>query len=68
MPLYPAMTNKTSPEVAAAIRAKLAYLRRRKAVLDDLIRSLERYSAPELPLLETEEKSRETPAPLAGAA
>lgn len=62
------MMHKPSPEVAGAIRAKLAYLRRRKAVLDDLIRSLERYSAPEPRPLETDERREGPAARLAGAA
>jgi hypothetical protein len=39
------MTRKTSPEVPAAIRARLAYLRSRKAALDELIRCMERYQS-----------------------
>jgi hypothetical protein len=35
--------RKTSPEVPGAIRARLAYLRSRKAALDELIHCLERY-------------------------
>jgi hypothetical protein len=38
-----------SPETPGAIQAKLAYLRLRKAALDELILSLERYSVYELP-------------------
>lgn len=38
-----------SPERPRAIQAKLAYLRLRKAALDDLIQSLERYLIYELP-------------------
>jgi hypothetical protein len=38
-----------SPDVPGAIQAKLAYLRLRKAALDELILSLERYSVYELP-------------------
>jgi hypothetical protein len=37
-----------SPEAPGAIQAKLAYLRLRKAALDELILSLERYSVYEL--------------------
>jgi hypothetical protein len=37
------MMRKTSPEAPGAIRARLAYLRSRKAVLDDLIQCMERY-------------------------
>jgi len=37
------MTRKTSPEVPGAIRARLAYLRRRRAALDKLIHCMERY-------------------------
>jgi hypothetical protein len=38
-----------SPEAPGAIQARLAYLRLRKAALDELILSLERYSVYELP-------------------
>ena len=38
-----------SPEAPGAIQAKLAYLRLRKAALDELILSLERYSVYQLP-------------------
>lgn len=62
------MTHKPSPEVAGAIQARLAYLRRRKAVLDDLIWSLERDSTPEPRPSEADEKSEETQPRLAGAA
>jgi hypothetical protein len=37
------MMPKTSPEAPGAIRARLAYLRSRKAALDELIRCMERY-------------------------
>jgi len=37
------------PDAPGAIQAKLAYLRLRKAALDELILSLERYSVYELP-------------------
>lgn len=39
------MTRKTSPEVSAAIRARLAYLHSRKAALDELIHCMERYQS-----------------------
>ena len=39
------MTRKTSPEVPAAIRARLAYLHSRKAALDELIHRMERYQS-----------------------
>ena len=39
------MTRKASPEVPAAIRARLAYLRGRKAALDELIHCMERYQS-----------------------
>ncbi len=39
-----------SPDALGAIQARLAYLRLRKAALDDLIRSLERYAVYELPV------------------
>ena len=35
---------KNFPETPAAIQAKLAYFRNRKAALDELIRCLERYT------------------------
>jgi len=38
-----------SPEAPGAIQARLAYLRLRKAALDELILSFERYSVYELP-------------------
>jgi len=38
-----------SPDSLGAIQARLAYLRLRKAALDELILSLERYSVYELP-------------------
>ena len=38
-----------SPEPSGAIQARLAYLQLRKAALDDLIHSLERYLVYELP-------------------
>ena len=38
-----------SPKAPGAIQARLAYLRLRKAALDELILSLERYSVYELP-------------------
>ncbi len=38
-----------SPEAPGAIQARLAYLRLRKAALDELILGLERYSVYELP-------------------
>jgi len=38
-----------SPDRPGAILAKLAYLRLRKAALDDLIQSMERYSVYQLP-------------------
>lgn len=43
MPLYSAMTQKTSPKVAGAVQARLVYLHRRKVLLDELIQSLEKY-------------------------
>ena len=39
------MTRKTSPEVPAAIRARLTYLHSRKAALDELIHCMERYQS-----------------------
>lgn len=38
-----------SPDAPGAIQVRLAYLRLRKAALDELILSLERYSVYELP-------------------
>jgi hypothetical protein len=38
-----------SPDSLGAIQVKLAYLRLRKAALDDLINSLERYLVYEIP-------------------
>ena len=61
------MTQKLSPQPSGAIQAKLTYLRRRKAVLDDLIRSLEQYAAPDAPP-DSGEKSEENPPEMAGAA
>ena len=37
--------RKTSPEAPGAIRARLAYLRSRKAALDELIHCMERYES-----------------------
>ncbi len=37
------MTHKPSLEVAGAVQARLVYLRRRKALLDELIRCLEKH-------------------------
>jgi hypothetical protein len=62
------MTYKTSPELSGAVQARLAYLRRKKALLDDLIQSLERYSVQELPALEAHEKTEESAPRMAGAA
>jgi hypothetical protein len=42
-------TMTYSPEASGAIQARLAYLRLRKAALDELILSLERYSVYQLP-------------------
>lgn len=62
------MTHKPSPKVAGAVQARLAYLRRRKALLDDLIQSLERYSVHELPVVEAHEKAKGIAPRMAGAA
>jgi hypothetical protein len=59
------------PDAPGAILAKLAYLRLRKAALDDLILSLERYLVYELPPVRKVRADRAHPAPsrrLAGAA
>ena len=60
-----------SPDAPGAIQAKLAYLRLRKAALDDLIVSLERYSVYQLPPARkvlAERPKRVTLRRLAGAA
>lgn len=62
------MIHKSSPEVAGAVRARLAYLRRRKALLDDLIHSLERYAVYEMAPSEPHPKAEELGPRLAGAA
>lgn len=62
------MIHRTSPEVAGAVQARLAYLRRRKAILDELIRSLESYGVPDLPAPQVNEKAKESRSALAGAA
>ena len=46
--LKPMTSN--SPEAPGAIQARLAYLKLRKAALDELILSLERYMVYELPV------------------
>jgi len=38
------MVPKTSPEAPGVIRARLVYLRSRKAALDELIHCMERYA------------------------
>ena len=43
------MFPKTSPETSGAIRARLTDLRNRKAALDEVIASLERYAVYALP-------------------
>lgn len=45
MVLFAQMILLNSPEVPAVIRVRLAHLRKRKAALDELIRSVERYVA-----------------------
>ena len=62
------MTHRTSPEVAGAVQARLAYLRRRKTVLDELIHALERYAGSDLAAMQVNEKTKEIRPPLAGAA
>ena len=60
-----------SPDSSGAIQARLAYLRLRKEALDDLIQSLERYSAFEIPIRKKArpEQFRQVTTPrLAGAA
>jgi hypothetical protein len=58
-----------SPEAPGAIQAKLAYLRLRRAALDELILSLERYSVYQTPLrLKPEPIRAARPNGLAGAA
>ena len=44
------MFPKTSPETSGAIRARLTDLRNRKAALDEVIASLERYAVYAMPL------------------
>jgi hypothetical protein len=43
------MLPKTSPETSGAIRARLIDLRNRKAALDEVIASLERYAVYAMP-------------------
>jgi hypothetical protein len=43
------MLPKTSPEPSGAIRARLTDLRKRKAALDEVIASLERYAVHAMP-------------------
>jgi hypothetical protein len=43
------MFPKTSPETSGAIRARLTDLRNRKAAIDEVIASLERYAVYALP-------------------
>jgi hypothetical protein len=60
-----------SPEAPGAIQVRLAYLRLRKAALDELILSLERYSIYELPVPrkpKAESRRPVRPPRLAGAA
>ena len=47
--LYSAMVQKKSPQIPGAIQARLAHLQNRKAALDALIASLERYAVYQLP-------------------
>jgi hypothetical protein len=61
-----AMTSY-SPEAPGDIQVRLAYLRLRKAALDELILSLERYSIYELPVPRMIKSTSERPR-LAGAA
>jgi hypothetical protein len=44
MVLFAQMILLNSPEAPAVIRVRLANLRKRKAALDELIRSIERYA------------------------
>ena len=44
MVLFAQMILLNSPEVPAVIRVRLALLRKRKALLDELIRAVERYA------------------------
>ena len=60
-----------SPEAPGAIQARLAYLRLRKAALDELILSLERYSVYQIPVSRKpkfERQPQERAPRLAGAA
>jgi hypothetical protein len=54
--------------VVNGVQAKLAYLRRRKAVLDDLIRLLEGSTVLLLASSQVNEKTKEMGPPRAGAA
>ncbi|HTB10054.1 MAG TPA: hypothetical protein VK752_00710 [Bryobacteraceae bacterium] len=63
--------TRYSPEAPGAIQARLAYLRLRKAALDELILSLERYSVYELPSpkkAKSEPHRQVRPSRMAGAA
>lgn len=45
------MVRNNTPETLAAIQARLAHLRKRKRAIDQLIRSLERYSIYDVPVV-----------------
>jgi hypothetical protein len=51
------MLPKSTPETPAAIQARLAHLRNRKRVVDELIRCLEQYRVYQLPLEPARRKS-----------
>jgi hypothetical protein len=68
------MTSKPSPVTAVAIQARLAQLRRRKSVLDEMILLLEKYereasdTSCDFKLFKTQEESGEPKKFLVGAA
>ena len=59
---------ESSPEAVGAVQARLAYLRRRKGALDDLISCLESYAASPPAVLEVNEEAEKIATPLAGSA
>jgi hypothetical protein len=62
------MPPKTSLKMPGVVRVRLAYLRRRKTLLDELLDSLERYTFKEVRAGETHEKAKEIAQQRAGAA
>jgi hypothetical protein len=61
------MNHRIYPEVAGAVQARLAYLRRRKAILDEMIRCLELYAIPELAVPQQDKNTEESRPPMVGA-